>query len=149
MDIDRQLFMETANMIEAEPKRFDQSVFASANECGTVHCIAGWFRILRSVDGDDTWMHRGWKGDDRGMTKDIARSVARLSRTDAYALFCVYWPMAWYETAGLVGDDKPLRQTEFKWTHEPDAEQAAAILRGMAKDPDAYFNYQHFFEYEL
>lgn len=94
-----ELFDKIADAIEAEPKRYNQSVFGVDTACGTAHCVAGWVAVLEGCkpkrkkrsEHDDYWTNLVLPNGDWGDVEQFAQEKLGLTETDADNLFDGDW----------------------------------------------------------
>lgn len=136
------LMRRIADAIEEEPLAYNQKDFGSGKPptCKTACCVGGWAvylatdeereklatskRYLSSLDKD---------GQVRRGLGDEAAILLDLEHDDSRRLFECYWPTGWFYQAGISEEDITSRVDGVEIAC-PLADQAAKILRGMAKD---------------
>jgi len=131
--MNKQLFLDLADVIEADPKQFDMNhwlftpttVQPTLNACGTTACVCGWTNFLIRPD-DDVLGVEGEYGD----IEAAANALGIDSRVVDDRLFSCGHESVWAELADEFDWDT-YDSGLVNWS-EPTAAQAAEVLRRIA-----------------
>ena len=131
------MLMGIADAIEAEPEAYSQRVWCRWGARGVPvrpaaaapACVGGWACWLAGVRRPEHTIYSP-EQPDLGVVLAAARVLGVVVRGQADGLFAPVWPAAWFDRAGLPGKGRERR--------EPVAEEAAAVLRGMANDGEVW-----------
>ena len=118
-----ELWNKGVDWIEAHPDEYDQSspgIEFASRKCSSPCCFFGTIAMLTglwSLGGPDLMYRVGW--------------ILEIRPKRAAALYEPAWPGRWFEKAGMESGRGIYGKT-------PNAQEAVAILRGMAKDGEVW-----------